>query len=50
MQFCFHGDFAYACVHVWRGQIERFHPENAIQRDRYVGGSVMVWGKIGHYR
>lgn len=27
---------------------ERFDPENIIQRDRYGGGSVMVWGGISH--
>jgi hypothetical protein len=45
-KFCFNLDFADGCACVWRGQIERFYPENAIQRDRYGGGSVMIWGKI----
>jgi hypothetical protein len=31
-----------------RGQIERFHPKNVIQRNRYGGGSVMIWDKIGY--
>jgi hypothetical protein len=48
-EICFHGDFADECAHVWRGRVERFHPENVIQRDRFVDGSVLIWNKIGHY-
>jgi hypothetical protein len=48
-EFCFHVDFADGCARIWRGRIERFHPENVIQSDRYGGGSVMIGGKIGHY-
>jgi hypothetical protein len=36
-------------LQIWRGRIERFHPENVIQHDRYGGGSVMIWGGINHY-
>jgi hypothetical protein len=40
--FCLHGDFADGCARVWKRQIERFHPENVIQRDRYGCGGVMI--------
>jgi hypothetical protein len=54
MQFCllmsrFHVHFADGCACVCRGQIERFHPQNIVQRNRYDGGSVMIWDKIGSY-
>jgi hypothetical protein len=48
-EFCLHEDFADECAHVWRERIERFYPENVIQRDRYGGGSVMICNKIGHH-
>jgi hypothetical protein len=48
-EICFHGDFADGCARVWRERVERFHPENVIQHDRYVDGSVIIWNKIGHY-
>jgi hypothetical protein len=43
MSFVFIGIFADGCARFLRGRIERFHPENIIQSDRY-GGSVMIWG------
>jgi hypothetical protein len=30
----------------WLSITERFYPENAIQRDRIGGGSVMIWVKL----
>ena len=39
-------DFADGRVCVWRRSGERYHEQNVIQRDRYGGGSVMVWGGI----
>lgn len=44
----FNVDFADGRLRVWRRRNERFDPENIIQRDRYGGGSVMVWGGISH--
>jgi hypothetical protein len=41
--------FADECACVWKGRIERFYPENVIQRNRYGDVSVMILGKIGHY-
>jgi hypothetical protein len=41
-------DFADECAHVWRGQIERFHPKNVIQHDRYGDGSIMIWCGLSH--
>jgi len=35
-------------VRVWRRRGERLDPLNVIQRDRYGGGSVMVWAGIYH--
>ena len=35
-------------VRVWRRRGERLDPHNVIQRDRYGGGSVMVWAGIYH--
>lgn len=35
-------------IRVWRRKGERLDPANVIQRDRYGGGSVMVWGGISH--
>jgi hypothetical protein len=43
LQFCLLMSF----VFMWILQID--DPENVIQRDRYGGGSVMIWGKMGHY-
>jgi hypothetical protein len=48
-EFRFHLDFADGRGCVWRGRIERFHPENVIKRDRYGGGSAMIWSEISHY-
>jgi hypothetical protein len=48
-EFGFHVDFADECARVWIGRIERFYPENVIQRDHYRDGNVMIWGKIGYY-
>ena len=31
---------------MWRRSGECYHEQNVIQRDRYGGGSVMVWGGI----
>jgi hypothetical protein len=42
----FNVDFADGRVCVWRRRNERYDQENVIQRDRYGGGSVMVWGGI----
>ena len=36
-------DFADGRARVWRRSGERYHEQNVIQRDRYGGGSVMVW-------
>lgn len=44
----FNVDFADERLRVWRGRNERFDTEHIIQRDRYGGGSVMVWGGISH--
>jgi hypothetical protein len=54
MQFCllmsrFHVNFADRCACVCRGEIERFHPKNVVQRNRYDSGSVMIWDKISYY-
>lgn len=32
---------------VWRRRGERYDVQNVVQRDRYGGGSIMVWGGIG---
>jgi hypothetical protein len=48
-EFCFHEVLADGCARVWRERIERFHPENVIQRDHYGGVNVLIWNKIGHY-
>jgi hypothetical protein len=54
MQFCSLMSF----VFIWILQMDAlvfggdelscFYSESVIQRDRYGGGSVMIWGKIGH--
>ena len=33
-------------IRVWRRRGERLHANNVVQRDRYGGGSVMVWAEI----
>lgn len=38
--------FADGRLRVWRRKGERYDAPNVIQRDRYGGGSVMVWGGI----
>ena len=43
---CFTVDFADGSVCLWRRSGECYHEQNVIQRDRYGGGSVMVWGGI----
>lgn len=43
-RFCV--DFADRRVRVWRRKGERFDANNVLQRDRYGGGSVMIWGGI----
>jgi hypothetical protein len=48
-EFHFHVNFADGGARVWRQRIERFHPENVIQRDRYGGGSVMICGGISYF-
>jgi hypothetical protein len=52
-QFCllmsrYDVEFVDGCVCVWRGWIELFHPKKFIQRNRYDGGSVMIWNKIDY--
>ena len=34
-------------VRVWRRQGERYHDATVMERDRYGGGSIMVWGGMG---
>jgi hypothetical protein len=43
-EFRFYVDFADGRTRVWTGRIDRFHPQNVIQRDRCGGGggSVMI--------
>ena len=43
---CFTVDFPDGRARVWRHSGEHYHEQNVIQRDRYGGGSVMVWGGI----
>lgn len=43
-RFCV--QFADGRLRVWRRKGERFDVNNVLQRDRYGGGSVMVWGGI----
>ncbi|GFV58061.1 transposable element Tcb2 transposase [Trichonephila clavipes] len=33
-------------IHIWRERGSRNHPSNIIERDRYGGRSVLVWGGI----
>ncbi|GFX10630.1 transposable element Tcb2 transposase [Trichonephila clavipes] len=33
-------------IHIWREQGSRNHPSNIIERDRYGGRGVLVWGGI----
>lgn len=40
--------FADGRLRVWRRRGERFDPENVVERDRYGGGSVMIWGGISY--
>lgn len=42
----FNLSFADGRIRVWRRAGERLDPANVIQRDRYGGGSVMVWAGI----
>lgn len=44
----FNVSFADGRFRVWRRRGERLDPNNVIQRDRYGGGSVMVWAGIYH--
>ena len=44
----FNVEFADGRIRVWRRKGERYDPANIIQRDRYGGGSVMIWGGISH--
>ena len=44
----FNIQFADGRVRVWRLPGERFHQANVIERDRFGGGSVMVWGGISN--
>jgi hypothetical protein len=46
----FHVDFADGCACVWRGRIERFHPKNVIQHNRYDDGIVVIWDNIMTHR
>ncbi len=41
----FNLQFADGRKRVWRRKGERNDPANVIQRDRYGGGSVMIWGR-----
>jgi len=44
----FNVSFADDRIRVWRRRGERLHADNVVQRDRYGGGSVMVWAGIYH--
>ena len=44
----FNLQFADGRLRVWRRQGERFDDSNVLERDRFGGGSVMVWGGICH--
>jgi hypothetical protein len=47
--FMIYEDLADGCARVWRERIERFHPENVIQRDSCGGVNVLIWNKIDHH-
>ena len=34
-------------IRVWRREGERYHDATIVERDRYGGGSIMVWGGMG---
>ncbi|GFX23347.1 transposable element Tcb2 transposase [Trichonephila clavipes] len=36
----------YYCILIWREQGSRNHPSNTIEKDRYGGRGVLVWGGI----
>ena len=40
--------FADGRIRVWRRNNERYHASTVMQKDRFGGGSLMVWGGI-HY-
>ena len=40
--------FADGRVRTWRRRGERLDQDNVVERDRYGGGSVMVWAGIHH--
>ncbi len=40
--------FADGSVRTWRRRGERLDQDNVVERDRYRGGSVMVWAGIHH--
>ena len=45
----FNVSFADSRVRTWRRRGERLNQDNVVERDRYGGGSVMVWAVIHHY-
>jgi hypothetical protein len=44
----FNVSFAFGRVQTWRRRGERLDQDNVVERDRYWGGSVMVWAGIHH--
>ena len=43
---CFAVQFAYRRLWVWRRTGQRIDENNIVERDRYGGGSIMIWGGI----
>ena len=40
--------FSDGSVRVWRRRGERMDPANVVERDRYGGGSIMIWAGISN--